>query len=294
MNMSPDTLDLTTFVLIDPTARDGETSLGLLDPEDTHTSLVVLLPGRSSSSALNAFADAENIDISTAASIYADQVAARIAGPDRVVETIVAGGSDAAVEIARLAAAHPTRRVLIPSSLRRSQPSAYRRLTHARSGFIVNAASNEASRTARPHRWSAKRRATAGKHINAALRDSAFADQLPASEVRRLDRLSTIVDVPAQTEVIRQGTTGRECLIVVDGTLTVERDGVVLADLGAGRIAGEIAMLTGQPRNANVVASSDATLLAMNTSEFATMLDTCPEFASQVLKTAVTRMAEAA
>lgn len=116
-----------TFVLVDPTSDDGESSLAVLDPDDDHVSLVVLLSGHSSR-ALREFAAAEGIDHASAGWIYLDQVAERIAGDDRVVETIVATGPDPAFELADLVALNDTRRVILPSSLPRMDARAYRRL----------------------------------------------------------------------------------------------------------------------------------------------------------------------
>jgi hypothetical protein len=123
----PQATRLRTFVLVDPTSPDGETSLDALDPTDDHVSLVVLISGRSSS-ALRQFAEIEGIDPASAASIYLDQVAERIAGDDRVVECIVATGPDPALEIADLVALNDTRRVILPSSLQRPESDACRRL----------------------------------------------------------------------------------------------------------------------------------------------------------------------
>ena len=125
-----------TFVMIDPTSDDGETSLDVLDPDDDHVSLVVLLSGPSSST-LREFAAAEGIDHASAGWIYLDQVAERIAGDDRVVETIVATGPDPAFELADLVALNDTRRVILPSSLPRIDARAYRRLVDQVPGVVV-------------------------------------------------------------------------------------------------------------------------------------------------------------
>lgn len=133
MNIStraPQTTRPRTFVLVDPTSADGETSLDALDPTDDHVSLVVLISGRSSS-ALRQFAEIEGIDPASAASMYLDQVAERIAGVGRVVEAIVATGPDPALELADLVALNDTRRVILPSSLQRVDADACRRLIDA-------------------------------------------------------------------------------------------------------------------------------------------------------------------
>ncbi len=133
---SPQASRLRTFVLVDPTSPDGETSLDALDPTDDHVSLVVLISGRSSS-ALRQFAEIEGIDPASAASIYLDQVAERIARDGRVVEAIVATGPDPAIEIADLVALNDTRRVVLPSSLQRVDSDACRRLIDAVPSVVV-------------------------------------------------------------------------------------------------------------------------------------------------------------
>ena len=125
-----------TFVLVDPTSADGETALEALDATDDHVALVVLISGRASS-ALREFAEIEGIDPVSAASIYLDQVAERIACDGRIVEVIVAAGPDPAIEIADLVALNDTRGVILPSSLLRVDFDAWRRLVAAVPRVVV-------------------------------------------------------------------------------------------------------------------------------------------------------------
>jgi hypothetical protein len=134
-----------TFVLVDPTSADGETSLDLLDPSDDHVSLVVLLSGRSSS-ALREFASTEGIDTASAGWIYLDQVVERLDGGDRTVETIVATGPDPALELADLVSLNETRRVVLPSSLARVDPDSFQRLVDRIPNVVVSGGRAEAMR----------------------------------------------------------------------------------------------------------------------------------------------------
>jgi hypothetical protein len=127
MNLSPLVQEPKTIVLVDPTSDDGETSLDLLEPSDRHVTLLVLLSGRHSA-ALRDYAAAEEIDISTAGLLYLEQVAARIGNADRMVEVVTAPGPSTALEIADLVAYNDTRRVLVPSSLARVDPSGHGQL----------------------------------------------------------------------------------------------------------------------------------------------------------------------
>jgi hypothetical protein len=103
-----------TLVLIDPTSPQGESALAQLTDDDRHVALVVLMAGPTAA-ALRQYAEAENIDVSTAADIYLDQVAERVTKPGRVVEVVKVAGYSAAAELADLAAMGPTKRTLSPS-----------------------------------------------------------------------------------------------------------------------------------------------------------------------------------
>jgi hypothetical protein len=117
----------TTVVLVDPTAPDGETSLGALHDDDSHVLIVVLLSGRASN-ALHQYAHHENTSVSAAAWTYLEQVAMRVDRPDRIVGTIAAPGPDAASELAAVVAEHDVDRVVLPTSALRTDRRIARRL----------------------------------------------------------------------------------------------------------------------------------------------------------------------
>jgi hypothetical protein len=111
----------TTLVLLDPTSADGESALSLLDAGDQHVTLLVLLSGPSAG-ALRDVADAQEIDMSTAGWTYLDQVVTQVSvAPDRLL-AMTAAGPSAAAEIADVAAAEQLQRVLLPSSVDRTEP----------------------------------------------------------------------------------------------------------------------------------------------------------------------------
>jgi CRP-like cAMP-binding protein len=83
-------------------------------------------------------------------------------------------------------------------------------------------------------------------------------------------------------------------MVVIDGSFTVVRDGVVIADLGPGQIAGEMALLSGSVCNASVIASDSASVLELGPNEFATLLEVCPGVTAQVQQTASRRLAHTA
>ncbi|MEZ5247490.1 MAG: cyclic nucleotide-binding domain-containing protein [Acidimicrobiales bacterium] len=126
------------------------------------------------------------------------------------------------------------------------------------------------------------------------LKDSPLGDRLPEAELRRLDRMATIVTLRSPSRVIRHGEHGRQCLVVIDGLLHVERNGAHVADLGAGEVAGEISAITGLPCTADVTAAVGTTVYAMNPRELNSLLDACPSLALEMLRTAIERLPQPA
>lgn len=130
------------------------------------------------------------------------------------------------------------------------------------------------------------------KHpLPASILDSDLARIVPENELRLLDQIGTMVEIKPGRTVIRQDSAGREAMVVINGSLTVTRDGETIAELQAGDIAGEVALITGGLRNATVTADDDSVVLyAFNRGEFSTLLDSCPAFAGHAAKTAEQRV----
>ena len=94
---------------------------------------------------------------------------------------------------------------------------------------------------------------------------------------RELTEVSRHVDekeVPAGFVLTRQGATGRQAFVIVEGWAAVTIDGEPVAALGPGEVVGEVAMLDHGTRTATVVAKSDMQVLVVGPEAF-------PEFAAQ-------------
>lgn len=122
------------------------------------------------------------------------------------------------------------------------------------------------------------------------LREVAIFSELSKKELKSVSRLMTQLSVKDGRELTRQGEPGREFLIILEGTAVVRRDGRKVAELGAGDFLGELAVLSGAPRTATVVATSDMTLEALNRREFMAVLDESPTLAKKILIGAVKRL----
>ena len=126
--------------------------------------------------------------------------------------------------------------------------------------------------------------------VPTSLRTSQLADRLPSSELQLLGQLGTELAIQPGRRLIREETVGRECLLLLDGALEVTRTGSQVGAIKPGEFVGELALLTGQPRNATVDAEAESLILAFNRREFASMMDTCPRAAARLLRSASKRL----
>jgi MFS family permease len=91
---------------------------------------------------------------------------------------------------------------------------------------------------------------------------------LPPTVLERLASGAAEVQVPAMSEVFRQGEPGDRFYVIADGTATVEIDGAEASTLGPGDFFGEIALLREVPRTATVRAVQDLRLFALERDDF--------------------------
>ena len=88
----------------------------------------------------------------------------------------------------------------------------------------------------------------------------------------RARSLTTPVAFAPGRVLCREGDLGREAFVIVSGTATVTRGGETVAEVGAGDVVGEAALLGDGRRNATVTAASEVIALVMSVREFNTML----------------------
>jgi hypothetical protein len=76
-----------------------------------------------------------------------------------------------------------------------------------------------------------------------------------------------IVSYPAGATLLRQGASGTEVFLVLDGVVRVERNGEPLADYGPGAMLGERAHLEGGVRTASIVAVTPCKVASVDGSQ---------------------------
>lgn len=97
----------------------------------------------------------------------------------------------------------------------------------------------------------------------------------------------TLRHAPAGTRIFRQGDPGREFYVVWKGRVAIVDDdaGETVAVLGPGQFFGEMALVSGKPRNASAVVKEDAELLSLGKEEFQQALQREKNFEMQLRET---------
>jgi CRP/FNR family transcriptional regulator, cyclic AMP receptor protein len=111
---------------------------------------------------------------------------------------------------------------------------------------------------------------------------------------KELERLASELDeieVPKGKVLTREGDSGREFVVLVDGGAEVTKDGRRVNLLGAGDFLGEIALISGGPRTATVTTTTDSDLLILTARSFARVTKEMPSVQASVLKALSERLA---
>lgn len=95
-----------------------------------------------------------------------------------------------------------------------------------------------------------------------------------AKELRTLASVSDIVTAGTGRVLLRADRRALETYVVIDGTVDVVAGGDVLSSLSRGEFVGEIGVIDGQPRSADVIAATDVTLLAIQAPALRALIDT--------------------
>lgn len=111
------------------------------------------------------------------------------------------------------------------------------------------------------------------------------------AELRHLASIADEIDLREGTVLTREGRTGHEFFVLIDGTVRVSKGGRKLADLGPGDWVGEIALLTKAPRTATVTATSSVRTLVVVDRAFHKVVADMPSIAMKVLTCLAERQA---
>ena len=110
-------------------------------------------------------------------------------------------------------------------------------------------------------------------------------------ELAEVAKLADEIDFGPGKELIREGASGREFFVLVEGVVDVHKKGRRVNQLGPGDFFGEIALLALTPRTATVTTAGNVDLLVITAQSFKTLLEHQPAIASKVLAALAERIA---
>jgi CRP-like cAMP-binding protein len=108
-------------------------------------------------------------------------------------------------------------------------------------------------------------------------------------DAKELLRHADEVRLPAGKVLCREGGRSAEVFVILDGTVEATHDDRVLGTAGPGGIVGEMGLLDGEPRSADVRAVTDVRALVLGIGDFRVTLAEVPGFTRQVMKELVAR-----
>ena len=109
--------------------------------------------------------------------------------------------------------------------------------------------------------------------------------------VETLAKYAEEKDVPAGTVLAHEGRYEGGVVVIISGSVEVERDGHTVDTLGPGEFFGEIATIDGGPRTATGRAAEDSHIVVVSPRQFNEVLDEAPELRSAVMEQMEERLA---
>lgn len=108
------------------------------------------------------------------------------------------------------------------------------------------------------------------------LRNCVFLQGLDERILGNLASRAATLRVAAGHTLVHQGETGSDMYFIISGNARVHHGEVVLADIGAGDVFGEMAVLDSEKRSASVTMQSDSLLLGIGREDFYAALSADP------------------
>jgi CRP-like cAMP-binding protein len=115
------------------------------------------------------------------------------------------------------------------------------------------------------------------------------------AELEEIAGIADEVDLPAGRTLIKEGDSGREFFVLIEGTADVTQEGrEVRKIMGPGDFFGEIALISKAPRTATITTTSPIRALVITDRAFRQLLEHSPQIAVTVLNALAERLAPTA
>jgi CRP/FNR family transcriptional regulator, cyclic AMP receptor protein len=115
-----------------------------------------------------------------------------------------------------------------------------------------------------------------------ALRRCPFFADLSRGDLRELAKVTEDMEVEEGKTLTREGASGSEFFVIVDGEVAVTKDGADVRSMGPGDFFGEISLLEDRPRTATVTAKTPLRFFVLTRQNFRALLGKQPELEEKV------------
>ena len=124
----------------------------------------------------------------------------------------------------------------------------------------------------------------------AALSRLALFETCTKRELSAIASAAVDTERPSGSILTREGRDGGLMFVIIDGEAEVERDGTVIKRLGPGDVIGELSLIDGLPRSANVKAATDVRVLELTRDDFIQLANQSPKFLLNLLRALALRI----
>ena len=125
-----------------------------------------------------------------------------------------------------------------------------------------------------------------------ALKRAPLFEGLSRKELGELARVTEDLEVPAGKVLCKEGDTGREFFVIVDGETQVTTNGKDLGARGSGEFIGEIALLEDTSRTATVTAKTTLRVFVLTREDFRKLVRENPSVERKVMQALARRVVD--
>ena len=115
---------------------------------------------------------------------------------------------------------------------------------------------------------------------------------LSKKELTQLARVSEDLEIPAGQVLCKEGDTGREFFVIVEGETEISSGGERVAARGGGDFVGEIALLENTERTATVTAKTPLRVFVLTREDFRQLMRENPNVERKVMQALARRVVE--
>ncbi len=120
------------------------------------------------------------------------------------------------------------------------------------------------------------------------LREVALFRKLSAEALESIAETITVIDIPADHNIFKEGDMANGLYIVAKGSVKVTKNGTLLKEYREKDFFGELALMDNEPRSGNATSSSECVLYLLEKSDFNRITDDIPEILKVIVQTIMT------